>query len=418
MASQAPANSHQASSVNAAPIRLLLVLAAALSVAASAPAPAAAQSLATRLDRALNTSGVAWSRSGAIALNLSNGRVAYARNPDKPFVPASNQKLPVALAALHKLGPEFRIPTRVYGEGTQSGSVWRGRLVLKGFGDPTLTRASLNTLAAKVRKLGITHVTGGVRGDETYFDERRTAPGWKPGFYKVECPPLSALIVDRGKVNGSTVDRPALAAAQAFRRALVKNGVAVMRSARVGPLGEDAVELAKVRSPRIAGLVRAMNRPSDNFYAEMLVKKLGAFFRGNGSTGAGAIVVRRVLKARGVPLAGVRIADGSGLSSLDRLTARAISRMLVSARGDAGISKPFFDSLPIAGVNGTLRDRMRRGPARGVVRAKTGTLMNASALSGYVGTRWVFSILQNGSPVPWTSARASQDRFAQILAGG
>jgi len=403
--------------VSLAFVRLLAALTTAVSIAVAAPG-AAAQTLSTRLDRALNTSGVSWSAGGATAVNLSSGRVVYSRNPDKPFLPASNQKLPVALAALHKLGPTFRIPTQVYGEGSQDGNVWRGRLVLKGFGDPTLSRSDLNALAVKVRKLGITHVTGGVRGDETYFDDRRTAPGWKPSYYKRWCPPLSALVVDRGKVNGTTVDRPALAAAQAFRAALVKNGVAVMRSARLGPLGEGAVELARVRSPRIALIVRSMNRPSDNFYAEMLVKKLGAYFRGRGSTGAGATVVRRVLRARGVPLAGVRIADGSGLSGLDRLTARAISRMLVSARKDPAISAPFFDSLAIAGVNGTLKDRMRRGPARGTVRAKTGTTMRASALSGYAGSRWVFSILQNGRPVPWTSSRASQDRFAQILAGG
>ncbi|HSJ92926.1 MAG TPA: D-alanyl-D-alanine carboxypeptidase, partial [Gaiellaceae bacterium] len=305
--------------------RLLLSLAVVLSVAVSAPA-AAAQSLATRLDRALNTSGVSWSASGAIALNLSNGRVAYARNLDKPFEPASNQKLTVTLAALHKLGPDYRIPTQAYGEGRQDGDVWRGRIVIKGFGDPTLTTSDLNTLARKVRDLGITRVTGGVRGDETYFDTRRTAPGWKPSFYKVWCPPLSALVVDRARVNGTVVDRPALAAAHAFRAALVRNGVAVMRSARVGPLGEEAVALARVRSPRIALLVRRMNRPSDNFYAEMLLKKLGAYFRGKGTSGAGATVVRRVFRARGVPLAGIRIADGSGLSSLDRLTTRAISR--------------------------------------------------------------------------------------------
>jgi len=403
--------------VTAARIRPLLAFAVAFSVAVSAPA-AAAQSLATRLDRALNTSGVARSASGAIALNLSNGRVAYARNLDKPLEPASNQKLPVTLAVLHKLGPDYRIPTQAYGEGRQDGNVWRGRIVIKGFGDPTLTTSDLNTLARKVRELGITRVTGGVRGDETYFDTRRTAPGWKPSFYKVWCPPLSALVVDRARVNGTVVDRPALAAAHAFRAALVRNGVSVMRSARVGPLGEDAVELARVRSPRVALLVRRMNRPSDNFYAEMLLKKLGAHFRGKGTSGAGATVVRRVLRARGVSLAGIRIADGSGLSSLDRLTTRAISRMLVSARKDPVIGLPFFNSLPIAGVNGTLEDRMRRGPARGVVRAKTGTTLAASALSGYVGSRWVFSILQNGSPVPWTSSRASQDRFAQILAGG
>lgn len=397
--------------------RILVALAAALSVAAAVPAVAAPASLASRLDRSLNRSGVAWSATGALAVNLSTGRIAYARNADKPLLPASNQKLAVTLAALHKLGPRFRIPTRVYGEGSQDGHVWRGRLVLKGFGDPTLDRADLAALAAGVRRAGITHVTGGVRGDETYFDGRRTAPGWKPSFSKTWCPPLSALVVDRAKVNGKTVDRPALAAAHAFRRALIAAGVRVMRGANTGPVAQDAVELAAVASPRVARLVRSMNRPSDNFYAEMLLKKLGAHLRGRGTTGAGATVVRRVLRARRVPLAGVRIADGSGLSSLDRLTARAIARILISAKRDAAISSAFYSSLPAAGMQGTLKKRLRSRPAFGRVRAKTGTTLNASALSGYVRTRWVFSILQNGRPVPWTSSRASQNRFVQILAG-
>jgi D-alanyl-D-alanine carboxypeptidase/D-alanyl-D-alanine-endopeptidase (penicillin-binding protein 4) len=159
-----------------------------------------------------------------------------------------------------------------------------------------------------------------------------------------------------------------------------------------------------------------MNKESDNFYAEMLLKRLGRVQAGKGSTRAGAAIVRRELRERGMALAGVRIVDGSGLSRRDRLTARALGQLLRSAWRDRGVRTPFYLSLPRAGIEGTLEDRMEAPPARGRVRAKTGTTKNASALSGYVGGTYVFVVLQNGNPVPWWSARRSQDRFAQILA--
>jgi PBP4 family serine-type D-alanyl-D-alanine carboxypeptidase len=159
-----------------------------------------------------------------------------------------------------------------------------------------------------------------------------------------------------------------------------------------------------------------MNKPSDNFIAEMLLKHLGARFRDAGSAAAGCAVVRRVFETRSIPLGGVRCADGSGLSPYNRLTARAIGALLLSAWRDAAVRAPLVDSLPVAGVDGTLEDRMRTGPARGRVRAKTGTTSTASSLSGYVGTRYVFSVLQNGNPVDWTRARRAQDRFARVLA--
>jgi len=385
-------------------------------LAALSAAPASA-GVAERLDRALRGSGVAWSAQSVWAMNLETGKVVFTRNPGRPLRPASNEKLTVSVAALEKLGPGYRIPTRVYGEGRLDGTVWRGRLVLKGFGDPTLRRGDLDALAQAIRKGGIRSVTGGVRGDESHFDARRTAPGWKASYYKLECPPLTALIVDRGRVAGRTVDGPALAAARTFRKALLAAGVRVGGRAGLGRLKAGASELVTTLSPPVSRIVRSMNRPSDNFYAEMLVKQLGRVRRGAGTTAAGTKVVRNVLRSRGVPMAGLRIADGSGLSELDRLTARAVGRLLLSAWRDKAIASHLFLSLPVAGVNGTLEDRMRRAPAYGRVRAKTGTTNNASALSGFARTKWVFSILQNGWPVPWLSARKSQDRFAQVLAG-
>lgn len=397
--------------------RALLLVVVALTVQGLlAAAVAGAATLRQKLDRALTVSGVSRAATGAIAIDLANGNRLYALHPRRSLEPASNQKLVVALAALQELGGTYRIPTEVLGVGARDGSTWKGRLVLKGYGDPTLNRADLKTLAARVRALGIRTVTGRVVGDESYYDLRRTCPGWKPSWYKIESPPLSALVVDRAKVGRRTVDDPALMAARSFRSALKSAGIRVLKAAAVAPADPGAVLLARVRSAGVASLVRRMNKQSDNFYAEMLLKHLGARARGAGTTAAGSVVVRRVLGDRGVPLDGVRIVDGSGLSLRDRLTARALAALLISAWSDPAIRQSFVASLPIAGVDGTLADRMRSGPAHGRVRAKTGTTNTASSLSGYVRTRFVFAIVQNGRPVAWWNARTAQDRFAQILA--
>jgi D-alanyl-D-alanine carboxypeptidase/D-alanyl-D-alanine-endopeptidase (penicillin-binding protein 4) len=288
--------------------------------------------------------------------------------------------------------------------------------VLKGYGDPTLTRARLKTLALAVRAQGIRRVTGRIAGDESYFDKRRVANGWHPSWYKIESPPLTALVVDRAKEKGRTVDQPALAAARAFRRALIKAGVAVGGKAVIAAAPEDAVFLTRIRSGSTATLVHRMNKTSDNFIAEMLLKHLGAKVRGRGTTPAGSIVLGRVLESRGVPTKGLRLVDGSGLSIHNRLTARTLAFLLVSAWNDPALNSQLVGSLPVAGVDGTLRDRLRTAPARGHVRAKTGTTRASSSLSGYVRTRYAFSILVNGNPVSWTRARRAQDRFARELA--
>jgi serine-type D-Ala-D-Ala carboxypeptidase/endopeptidase (penicillin-binding protein 4) len=113
----------------------------------------------------------------------------------------------------------------------------------------------------------------------------------------------------------------------------------------------------------------------------------------------------------------VRIVDGSGLSRLDRLTANALGSLLQVAWADPTVGPALLASLAVAGVNGTLQDRLRKPPARGRVLAKTGTTDTASSLSGYVSERYAFAVVQNGHPLSYWWARRAQDRFAQILAG-
>lgn len=394
--------------------RLAAVLGAALALALVGTASA---SLESRLSRALASSGISWSATGALVTNLSTGRIVFSRGRARSLRPASNEKLVVALAALEQLGPGAKIPTHVLGMGFRDGELWRGSLFLKGFGDPTLSSGDLKRLAGRIRGQGIRRITGSILGDESAFDTRRLAPGWKPSFYKLECPPLSALIVDRARVNGRTATYPARQAANEFRDALRGKGVRVQGRARVGVAPDDADLLTWTRSDRLRKIVRRMNKVSDNFYAEMLLKRLGQVTTGRrGTTARGVAAVLHELEERGVPLEGVRIVDGSGLSLRDRITAKALNAILRSAWEDARIRTPFYASLPRAGIDGTLVDRLESPPARDLVRAKTGTTLQSSALAGYVGARFSFVVLQNGSPVPWTPARRSQDRFAQILA--
>lgn len=395
--------------------RILAAAAAALLLPAGSAARVLEAPPASTLAHALRDRALAPAQTAALATTL-DGRTVFAKLAWKPLRPASTEKLAVALAALDRLGPGFRIPTLVLGEGAQDGAVWKGDVVLKGFGDPSVHRDDLTRLARAVRERGIRRITGRVLGDESYFDRLRVGPGWKPSFAKLECPPLSALVVDRAWLDGRMRDQPAQAAAVLFTRALRGAGVRVSGRAATGTARPGAPELARTVSPPLRRLIAVMDTESDNFIAEMLLKQLGARERGRGATGAGAAVVRQELAQRGVPLAGVVIADGSGLSLRDRLTARALVAILRSARADPALAASFVDSLALAGKTGTLAERLRSGPAHGVVRAKTGTTSLASALAGYVNGRYAFAVLVNGHPVAVDRARRAQDRFVQLLA--
>ena len=396
---------------------VLLCLATVVAAAAAAAAVGAPVPLQQKLAKALRVPHVSPARSGAVAIDLATGAVVYTQNASRPLAPASNEKLPLTYAALSVLGPTYRFETSVLGVGGQDGTVWGGALVLQGGGDPTLSTAGLTSLATQVRAGGIRRVTGGIIADESWFDTRRTVSGWKPGFYLNESPPLSALVVNRGRVGRYLSTSPALAAATAFKAALRSAGITVTGPLRVGTASDDfATPLGSVTSPTLASIVRFMDRESDNFTAEMLLKQLGAEELGRGTSAAGALVVSRTLAAAGVPMTGVRIVDGSGLSTLDRLTADALSALLRTAWSDPTMRTLVRGSLPVAGINGTLQDRMRSGPAKGHVVAKTGTTSDASALSGFVRARYAFAILQNGHPLSYWWARVAQDRFAQVLA--
>ena len=358
--------------------------------------------------------GIAASQTAAIAVDLRSGETLFSQNGRRGLLPASVEKLSVSFTALHVLGPRFRFRTELVGKGRRSGGTWRGDLFLVGYGDPTLDGSDLDRLARRFADTGITRIAGRVFGDDTYFDARRDAPGWKPGYLGIESRPLSALSVAGVHLIGA--NGSAVAAARAFAAALEKRGIEVRGRSGARRAPSSSVTIAFDLSERLANVVHHMNADSDNFVAEMILKQLGATVAEPASTAAGARVVRATLADAAIPLGGVRVADGSGLSRYDRCTVTALADILRAGATDTTIGRVFVASLAVAGMSGTLRNRLATRPTRGRVHAKTGTTNRASALAGLVGDRYVFAILHNGRPVPYWTARAAQDRFVTVLA--
>jgi len=392
----------------------LLAFAALLFALSAGAAGAGSGSLHARLAGTFRVHGVISSSSTAMVVELPSGRVVFARNPDLSLEPASNEKLCVTYAALVELGPSYRWPTEVLGEGKRVGSTWQGRLVLKGFGDPTLATADLQRLVGILWREGIRHVTGGIAGDASAFDSRRVADGWLPGYEGIESAPLSALVVDRAARHGRIVADPTLAAAAQFDRLLRARGI-VARGASVRVAGAGAVPLATIYSKPFSEVLEFMDHWSDNFTAEMVLKTIGYKALGQGTTAAGAAVTKRDLVAGGIPVAGVTIADGSGLSRDDRVTSRELTTLLVKMWDDPAMRDVLWESLPVAGVTGTMRHRLLDNPRHRLLRAKTGTTDVASALSGFVGRRFAFVAIENGHPIDYWAAHAAEDGVAKAL---
>jgi serine-type D-Ala-D-Ala carboxypeptidase/endopeptidase (penicillin-binding protein 4) len=364
-----------------------------------------------QLRASLRSPGVASGQTGAIAIDLSSGEVLFSHHADRALVPASNAKLAVTLTALVRLGSDFRIRTEVLGVGERRGPAWAGDLVLKGYGDPTFDAAQLKRLAGTLKARGIRSVTGRILGDESFFDNRRDVAGWKPSFVGDESPPLSALVLDRGA--GWPSGSPPLLAARALRSILTGSGITVGGPAGAGVTPSDATPLGAVESPPLSDLVKMANSESDNFVAEMLLKQIGAISKEVGTSASGAAGVRETLASLGVPLRGVRIVDGSGLSRLDRITPRALVAILRAGVLTRGVGPAFRRSLAVAGRSGTLHKRLYG--LEGALRGKTGTTDLSCSLTAMISSRIAFSVLANGRPVNYWAARAAQDRFALLL---
>jgi len=392
-------------------LRLLLglVLAAVLAVpvaSASAITPGKLRSaLSAQMRKVPST-------SGAYVMALDGDRRLFSRRADRSLIPASVNKLFVTSTALLRFGPSTRLDTTVVTDGEiDEDGVLDGNLYVVGGGDPTLTTTRINELAAD---LDLTRVRGRVVGDESRFDVLRGSAATGGRLDSEIGGQLGGLVADRGYVRGGWQKRPAAVAADALRAALEKRDVPVRGRTRVGRAPEDAVELATSSSAPMSELIARTNIPSDNYYAETLLKNLGASFGDAGSTDAGARVVRDQMEELGVE---PTVVDGSGLSRSDRTQPRQVVQLLATmAGGDEGDT--FMASLSTVGRTGTLANRMKGTAAAGRCHGKTGTLRDVSNVAGVCDTpagQVAFAILMNHVNV-WT-AHAVQDRMVAAIAG-
>ena len=368
--------------------------------------------------------------SGLLVIDGETGKVVCARTPGRPRPLASNMKLFTTSTALARLGAESRITTLLKTDGgIDRNGVLHGSLYLVGAGDPALGTPSfyrrflggLGTnifqLKRQVREAGIKSVTGRLYADDGIFDRLR---GVADSGYATspEIGPLSGLSFNSGYSTPSATGfagDPALTAAATLDASLREAGVSISPTVALGTSPTLSTELARVESPPLSSIVDTTDVYSDNFFAEMLMKLLGARFGGAGTTAAGAQVVEAF--ARGHE-SGVHAVDGSGLTRSNRASPTQVVGLLRSMRGTA-VGDEFIQDLALAGHEGTVAERMHGTAAYGRCRTKTGTISAVSNLSGYCFNRdgrvMIFSILM-GSVRDLSLAHAEQDLIAGEVA--
>jgi D-alanyl-D-alanine carboxypeptidase/D-alanyl-D-alanine-endopeptidase (penicillin-binding protein 4) len=408
----------------------MLLLAACAAFVLLAGGTAQASSLCGQMREMLTQGG--GSASGLLVEAAESGEVVCAKSAGTQRSLASNMKLFTTSTALSRLGPETRIPTKVFSDGKiDAGGVLHGSLYLQGGGDPTLGTpafydgylAGLGTnlfaLTPQIRAAGITSITGRLYADDTIFDRLRGVAdsGYATSPY---IGPLSGLAFDSG-FSGSTSSSgfssdPAKLAASKLARSLSAAGVAVPSQVALAKTPAGAERVAVVRSPTLSQIVNTTDVDSDNFFAETLIKLLGARLEGAGTTAAGASVVEAFARTQG---SGVHAVDGSGLTRSNRASPQQVVNLLLAMRNDPA-GDDFIQDLALAGKEGTVADRMEGTAAYGRCRTKTGTLTGVSNLSGYCfntsGRIMAFSILMGGVG-DLGLAHLEQDRIAGLVAG-
>jgi D-alanyl-D-alanine carboxypeptidase/D-alanyl-D-alanine-endopeptidase (penicillin-binding protein 4) len=361
-------------------------------------------------------------------------------NGEEMFVPASTTKILTAAAALAAMGPDHRFTTRVVA------GARKHRIVLVGGGDPYLAskpltpadartaypeRADVVTLARRTARALVEQQGRNAKVRLSYDDSLFTGPTDNPHWRRDYVPddivsPITALWVDRGNDPGGygKADDPSRVAAEAFARALARQGVTVVGAPRPGTALPEASEVAEVESAPLADIVERLLDVSDNEAAEVVAHHVGLAVDNDGSFAGGARAVLSTLRDLGVPTQGAVVHDGSGLSRRNRVSAETmLATLRLVALPDRPDLRAVLTGLPVAGFTGSLTYRFDDGkPAgRGAVRAKTGTLTGIHGLAGLVtdrqGNTMVFVLAADRVRVPDTlDAREALDRLAAELA--
>ena len=373
------------------------------------------EKLHTDIDAVLQETLFTTASVGIKVVAVETGEVVYEKNPLKLHHPASTTKLFTAATALAKLGSDYQFETTLYVDADADTQVI-GDIYLKGRADPVLQPQDIVKLVDTLLEVGIESIEGDIVIDTTYLDTVREGPGWMWDDRPLR---ISALSIRQIGPEPGTRSR-ALACGYLLKNELIEKGIEVIGDVVPGTVPLDARTVAKHLSPPLADIIKLMNKPSDNWIAELLFKTIGAEVMGEpGTWTKGRDAVNEFLEEILGEPAAHRFVDGSGLSRYNLLNVELLTQLLVYMYQNFELMPEYLASLPIAGVDGTLGNRMQGVSAEKVLRAKTGTLSGVSALAGYAvtadGEVFAFGILIShyvGSAIP---ARDIQDQIGNYL---
>lgn len=371
--------------------------------------------------------------SGVFIYNPLMQDTIFANNESLPMIPASVTKLFTTSTSLAVMGGDHKLSTKLYSDDIdfKDGEL-DGNLYIKGFGNSVFTDSDLEYLVTELVKKGIKIISGSVIGDDSYFDDIYTREDWIDGERaNVKLPPISALVVDRNRttirkkirkryryITENTNDPPVFAANKLSEK-LKSAGIEIKGKTTKGSTPAKVYLLAE-KSVQLKDLISLINKHSDNFLAECLFKTLGAEASGvQGNSFFSQQAILKFIKDNNIYSTGTEIVDGSGISRFDQATPLAINGVLEKMYFDLVHFDDFFNSLSIAGVDGTLRGRMMGSGAENNFRGKTGSLNGVSGLAGYLttpdGEDLIVTIIFEFNKGGWGYYRDVQDQIVEIL---
>jgi len=427
-----------------APLAMMLGLSGCVTVMSTVRPSATREVLRHRIDSLTSQPQFRNAHWGVLVVNPRTRDTLYSRNAGKLFMPASNQKIITTAVALAQLGPDYTYKTTFAMTGDVRDSLLDGDLIVIGRGDPTvsdrmrgLATLVMDSLADSIRAHGIRQIGGELAHSGNAFPDSTRGYGWEwddlgeyygagvdeltfnEGTAPTTIGPLPDTVRD-SLYSGPAKD-PSKAYLEAFNDALVRKGIVLDGGVAdsIAPMPFKLDTLFVYISPPLREILPVLMKPSQNQVAELVFKTIGLERGGLGTADSARSVVARQLLAWGAEADGFKIADGSGLSRHNLISPETIVRVLDVMQRDTAFAV-FYNTMPVAGIDGTLKDRMKGTPAEGNLRAKTGSISAARSLSGYVtsadGERLLFSILANNWTTPSTAVLDVIDQIAAALA--
>lgn len=362
------------------------------------------QSVVAGIDNLLKSDMFETSQVGMMVYDLDADSAIYCHNERQLMRPASTMKLLTAITAIDKLGGSYQFKTDLCYTGEVTDGTLSGNIYCVGGFDPRFNIDDMRAFVESIRKMGVDTIRGTIYADKSMKDEAQYGEGW---CWDDDNPILSPLLVGRKDVF---IDR--------FVQELREAGIVVDAFTGQGRKPDDAFCICR-RFHTIDQVLMRMLKESDNLYAESMFYQIGAASGNQPATAHSArSVMNRLIEKVGLDPKRYNIADGSGLSLYNYVTAELEVRLLRYAFKNNNIYLHLHPSLPQAGTDGTLRKRMTSPFTQGNVYAKTGTLSGISSLAGYCtaanGHRLAFAIINQGL-LHGRNGRSFQDRVCTIL---